>query len=74
MKIIKIQIERKTKHFLPLLFAVGGVGGVTPPSPLSLRLTRGIKINILFYTLARRAPDARYTQRSNSNSVEEVAK
>lgn len=36
MKIIKIQIERKTKHFLPLLFAVGGVGGVTPtpPSPL----------------------------------------
>lgn len=33
MKIIKIQIERKTKHFLPLLFAVGGVGGVTPSLP-----------------------------------------
>lgn len=34
------------------------VGLRLPPLPLNLRLDPGIKINILFYTLPRRAPDA----------------
>lgn len=55
MKIIKIQIERKTKHFLPLLFVLGQGQG---ESKRGLAPARRIKINILFYTLPRRAPDA----------------